>query len=461
MAETFVKEPSRQARVVAEADVVVVGGGPAGVGAAVAASRSGASTILVERYPYLGGLASGGMVLVVDDMMDGPIQTVRGIAQEYVDRMERIGGVVYPPLEDRYRRDQVLWDKWARWGVYDLYARGSHVKPITYAVAFDPEAWKQVSNDMVQDTGIKLRLHSWFSQPIVEDGRVAGIVVETPDGRQAIRARVVVDTSGDAAVAAAAGGEMTQGRYFVTLVHRYANVDTDRALQFEAEHPKEAAALNREAKRMLGGSWEFWWLLTPRQGIVWCNCPHMTGYDTTSVEDLTTAQFEARERIQTTFEFVRNNIPGFEQAFLLDTAPQIGVRQGRLLEGEYVVTADDIKQARWFPDSVARGRDYFTPYRALVPKQLEQLLVAGRCYSAMPDAQRMSREIGPCVVMGQAAGVAAAMAVRAGVSVRNVDVGRVQRELRAQGADPGDVSPRTSAAEPVSEISAARAVGSE
>lgn len=461
MTETFVKEPSRQARVVAEADVVVVGGGPAGVGAAVAASRSGASTILVERYPYLGGLASGGMVLVVDDMMDGPTQTVRGIAQEYVDRMERIGGVVYPPLEDRYRRDQALWDKWARWGVYDLYARGSHMKPITYAVAFDPEAWKQASNDMVQDTGIKLRLHSWFSQPILEDRRVAGIVVETPDGRQAIRARVVVDTSGDAAVAAAAGGEMIQGRYFVTLVHRYANVDTDRALQFETEHPKEAAALNREVKRMLGGSWEFWWLLTPRQGIVWCNCPHMTGYDTTSVEDLTEAQFEARERIQTTCEFVRSNIPGFEQAFLLDTAPQIGVRQGRLLEGEYVVTADDIKQARWFPDSVARGRDYFTPYRALVPKRIDQLLVAGRCYSAMPDAQRMSREIGPCVVMGQAAGVAAAMAVRAGVSVRNVDVGRVQHELRAQGADPGDVSPRTSAAEPASEISAAHAVGSE
>jgi len=435
-----VLEPSRRVPIVAETDVLVVGGGSAGVGAAVAARREGARTLLAERYPYLGGMASGGMVLVIDDMMDGPRQTVVGIAQEYVERLEAIGAAVYPPVEDRYRVDRALWDKWARWGSIDLYAHG-HIKPITYAVAFDPDGWKRVSDDMVRDAGVELRLHSWFSEPMLDGDRVTGAIFETPAGRQAIRAKVVIDASGDAAVAARSGAPIEHGRYFVTLVHRYGGVDTERALRFEIEHPEEAAALNTEAKRILGGSWDMWWLLTPLPGVVWCNCPHMRGYDTTSVEDLTKAEFEARGKIVATFQFAKQNIPGFERCYLLDAAPQMGVRQGRLLMGEYVVTQDDIREARWFPDSVARGRDYFTPYRAMVPRQIEQLLVAGRCYSATPIAQRSSREIGPCIVMGQAAGVAAALALEADVTVRAVDVAAVQRRLRAQGADPGDERP--------------------
>lgn len=440
----LVLEPSRSVRVVAETDVLVVGGGPAGVGAAVAASREGARTLLAERYPYLGGMAAGGMVLVIDDMMDGARQTVLGIAQEYAERLARIGAAVSPPVEDRYRVDQVLWDRWARWGAIDLYAHG-HMKPITYAVAFDPDGWKRVSNDLVRDAGVELRLHSWFSRPIMEGDRVAGAVFETPEGRQAVRAEIVIDATGDAAVAAQTDAPIEHGRYFITLVHRYGGVDTDRAMRFEREHPEKAAALNAEAKRLLGGSWDMWWLLTPLPGVVWCNCPHLLGYDSTSVEDLTKAEFEARAKIEATFAFAKGNIPGFERAFLLDTAPQMGVRQGRLLQGEYVVTAEDIKNARWFPDSVARGRDYFTPYRSLVPQRIEQLLVAGRCYSATPIAQRSSREIGPCVVMGQAAGVAAAAALDAGVTVRGVDVPTVQRRLRAQGADPGDEQPAVAA----------------
>ncbi len=430
-------EPSRRVPIVAETDVLVVGGGPAGVGAAVAARREGARTLLAERYPYLGGMASGGMVLVIDDMMDGSHQTVLGLGQEYVERLERIGAAVYPPVEDRYRVDRVLWDRWARWGAIDLYAHG-RIKPITYAVAFDPDGWKRVSDDMVREAGIELRLHSWFSQPILDGDRVAGAVFETPAGRQAVRASVVIDASGDAAVAAHAGAPIDEGRYFVTLVHRYGGVDTERALRFEIEHREEADRLNAEAKKILGGSWDMWWLLTPLPGVVWCNCPHMRGYDTTSVEDLTKADFEAREKIAATFAFAKESIPGFERSYLLDTAPQMGVRQGRLLKGEYVVTQEDIRQGTWFPDSVARGRDYYTPYRAMVPQRIEQLLVTGRCYSATPIAQRSSREIGPCIVMGQAAGVAAAAALRSGASVRAVDVPTVQRRLRAQGADPGD-----------------------
>ncbi len=441
----FVNEPGRQVPIVAETEVLVVGGGPAGVGAAVAAARNGAKSLLVERYPYLGGLASGGMVLVIDDMMDGPQQTVLGLGQEYVERLERIGGAVYPPVEDRYRPDPAMWNKWSRWGSYDIYWHGA-LKPITYAVAFDPDAWIKVSNDLVRESKVNLRLHSWFSEALVEDGNIKGVIVETPQGRQAILASVVIDATGDAAVAWRAGVPVEEGGYIVTLVHRYGNVDTDKAIRFEQEHLKEAYELNREAKRILGGSWEYWWLLTPRPGIIWCNCPHMQGFSAISVEDLTRAEFEARDRIDACYAFARSNIPGFEKAYLLDTAPQIGVRQGRLLQGEYIVTAEDIKEGRWFPDSIARGRNYFTPYRSLIPKAVDQLLVTGRCYSATSSAQKISREIGPCVVMGEAAGTAAALALHAGQLVRNLEVGALQQQLRRQGGDPGETPPAPKAA---------------
>lgn len=436
-----VREPAREVPVVAETDLLVVGGGPAGVAAAVEARRQGASAVLAERYPYLGGMASGGMVLVIDDMMDGPQQTVLGIAQEYVERLEGMGAAVYPPVEDRYRVDRQLWNRWARWGCYDIYHHG-RLKPITYSVAFDPDGWKAVSDDLVAEAGVRLRLHSWFSEPLMEGETLVGAVFETPEGRQAIRAKAVVDATGDAAVAWRAGAEIEHGSYFMTLVHRYGGVDTERALRFELDHPTEAAELNREAKRLVGGAWEFWWLLTPLPGVVWCNCPHLRGLDTTSVEDLTRAEFEARARIRATFEFARRNIPGFEKSYLLDHAPQMGVRQGRLLKGEYIVTQEDIRDRRWFPDSVARGRDYFTPYRSLLPRRLDGLIVAGRCYSATSVAQRTSREIGPCIVMGQAAGAAAALALESGRRLRDVDVAVLQRRLRGAGADPGDEQPR-------------------
>lgn len=436
-ARATVTEPSRDVPVVAECDVLVVGGGPAGVGAAVAAARNGARTILLERYNHLGGLASGGMVLVLDDMCNGDEITVTGVAQDYVDRLTRLRLAVYPPPEDR-RRSRELWQRWGRWGLYDFHAHGSP-KPITYAVAFDPDGWKRVSDDLVREAGAVLRLHSWFSEPILSGDRIAGVVCETKAGREAVLASVVVDTTGDIDVAARAGAPHVASSYITTLVFRLANVDWEAAQRFELEEPQEAHRVNREAKRILGGAWELWWLKTPLPGVVWCNCPHMNGFDGTSVEDLTRVEFEARGRIDAVVGFVRERYRGFEDAYLLDVAAQTGVRQSRLLRGEYVVTKEDVLGRRHFADSVARGRDYYTPYRALLPLGVEQLLVAGRHYSATPEAQRSSREIPPCIAMGEAAGVAAALALDTGVPVRAVDVGRLQRRLREQGADPGDV----------------------
>jgi hypothetical protein len=180
-----------------------------------------------------------------------------------------------------------------------------------------------------------------------------------------------------------------------------------------------------------------WWLLTPRPGVVWCNCPHIAGYDGLNPEHLTHIELEGRRRFMKVIEFVRAHLPGFQRAYILDAAPQVGVRQTRLLDGEYVVTKDDLVERRNFPDVVARGRDYYTPYRSLIPKRLDGLLVAGRCYSATSEAQRISREIPPLMVMGEAAGTAAALSLESGVAPRQVDVTVLQKRLIAQGVNLG------------------------
>ncbi|MFJ4963795.1 FAD-dependent oxidoreductase [Streptomyces sp. NPDC088729] len=426
-----------EAPVVQRSDVIVVGGGPAGVSAAVSAARSGATVTLLERYAALGGLASGGMVLVLDDMVNGDEITVTGVVDEYVERLTALGLAVHPPAEERVSSPQ-MWAKWGRWGAYDFHSRLSP-KPICYAVAFDPDGWKRVSNDLVRESGVNLRLHSWFSRPIVQDGEIRGVVCETKSGPQAVMGSVVVDTTGDIDVASRAGAAHTQDSYLTTLVFRLGGVDTDEAERFEQAHPREVRAINRKIKRMLGGAWELWWLKTPIPGVVWCNCPHLTGFDGTDPASLTEAEFEARARIAAVLDTIRQDLPGFSGTYLLDVAEQMGVRQTRLLQGEYVMTKDDITSRRHFTDSVARGRDYYYPYRSLLPRGVEQLVVAGRHYSATPEAQRMSREIPPCMAMGQAAGIAAAVAVEQGVRVRDVDPAVIQRRMRDQGADPGDV----------------------
>jgi hypothetical protein len=439
--ETIVHEVPHDIPVAAKTQVLVVGGGPAGLAAAVSAARNGVEATLVERYPYLGGLASGGMVLVLDDMHNGEEVSVRGIATEIIERMERWGLAVVPPESERRagaNATEAAWRKWARWGVFDFHTH-SLPHPIVYAAAFDPDGFKRASYDMIGESGVKLRMHSWFSSTIVKDGKVCGVVVDTKEGRQALLADIVVDATGDLDVAASGGAPFVDGAYILTTVSRLGGVDTEEAERFQFEEPERFADVDKEAKRIIGGSWDFWWLKTPLPGVVWCNCPHMPGFSGLKVADLTKAELEGRRRMHALLDHVRANMPGFEKAFVVDFAPQTGVRQTRQLQGRYVVTKEDVVRRRHFDDSVARGRDYYTPYRALLPRKLDGLIVAGRHYSATPQAQKISREIPPCMAMGEAAGVAAAVALESGWRLDEVDVAQVQKRLRAQGADPGDV----------------------
>jgi hypothetical protein len=433
---TFMSDPGGPVPVAANADLVVVGGGPAGIAAAVAGARNGLDVVLLERYPYLGGLASGGMVLVLDDMCNGKEVSVRGICSEFIGRMERLGLAVTPPEQER-RSDAAMWRKWSRWGTFDF---ASHAKPqpICYATAFDPDAFKRVANDLIVEAKIRLRLHSWFSRTIVRDGRAEGVIVDSKEGRQAILGAKVVDATGDLDVAASAGASHTEGAYIVTTVFRLGGVDVVEAERFEYDEPEAFRTIDKEIKRVIGGAWDKWWLKTPLPGVVWCNCPHMAGFDGLKVDDLTRADIEGRKRIDAIVAFARAKLPGFRDCYVVDVAPQLGIRQTRLLEGRYVVTKEDVAERRHFHDSVARGRDYYTPYRALLPREIGNLVVAGRHYSATSSAQKMSREIPPCMAMGEAAGVAAALALEGGVPFERVDVGKLQARLRAQGADPGD-----------------------
>jgi hypothetical protein len=434
--QEMIAEAAGEARIASRSDVVVVGGGPAGFAAAVAARREGCSVTLVERYPYLGGLASGGMVLVLDDMHNGDEVTVSGICMEMIERMAKLDLCVYPPPCER-QQSQELYRKWARWGVYDFRSH-SKPAPIVMAAAFDPDGWKRVSNDMVAEAGVEIRLHSWFSKSTTRDGRISGVICDSKAGREAILGTVIIDASGDLDVAAAAGAAFTEGGYMVTTVFRLGAVDTEEAEEFSAAHPEEFAKIDREAKRLIGGSWEYWWLKTPLRGVVWCNCPHMTGFDALKVEDLTRADFEGRKRIAALVDYARASVPGFKNCFVVDVAPQLGVRQTRMLDGEYVVTKRDVLDRVFFHDTVARGRDYYTPYRAMLPKHIDGLIVAGRHYSATESAQKMSREIPPCMSMGQSAGVAAALAVNADIAPRRVEPAAICARVRAQGGDPGD-----------------------
>jgi hypothetical protein len=402
-----IEEPARQLEVIEQADVVVAGGGPGGVAAAIAAAREGADVLLVERYGYLGGLATGGNVIGLPPFEEGGDQVIQGLAREFRSTLEARGDARSPA--GAWRAD---------------------------GFDFDPEAWKALSLSLCREAGVRFLFHSWIAASMANDGSIEAIAIETKSGRLAIRGKVFVDGTGDGDVLAWAGAAFEKSDHRIGLVPRFGAIDYGRFDSWRKEAAGPWEAFCAEMKARVGEAWHP--IHSYRDDVTWLN-NGLPG-DALDVRDLTRIEITLREKIAEVHALYRERVPGFEESFVLDTAPQIGTRESRRITGPYRLTLDDLSGGR-FEDSVGLGNRYDIeghvwqfPYRCLVAERIENGLATGRCISTTHEAHEFTREIHTCLVVGQAAGVAAAIAVKYGAAVSQIDVADLQSRLRAQGA---------------------------
>ena len=433
MTEKFViQEPAKSTPIKEKTQVLIIGAGPAGVAAAVSAARLGAEVIITERFHQVGGMATGGKVLLFDDMTDGSHKTVGGITEEILRELIKNKGAVVPPANEINISNEEIWHRWRNWGFENFHSNTSPNK-INYCASVDPESLSFALLKLIEQNGIKLNIGSLFCEPVMDAGIIKGGIFEAKSGRHAIFADIVIDASGDGDVFSRAGASYTQSNYILTLVHRLGNVNTDLTEEWEKTYPQESNRINKNILDIHGGYWHGWWLKTPIPGVVWCNCPHFPRMNGIDEADLSQVLVEGTKRIQQSLGYIREHVPGFENAVLIDVASQIGVRQTRLLKGEYILTQEDIKSGRKFTDRIGRGRDYYYPYGCLLPREVQNLIIAGRCFSATPEAQVVSREIPPMFVLGQAAGTAAALSIKTKKAIRTLDIKLLQDSLTSQG----------------------------
>ncbi|MCK4862730.1 MAG: FAD-dependent oxidoreductase [Dehalococcoidales bacterium] len=438
-----ITEPSREINVFHEADVVVVGGGPGGHSAAVAAARNGARTILIERYGHLGGMATGGIVIQIPHMSDGGKEPViAGLSLEWLERLDTIGGTLRPRMEDIGSTDDKLVSYWRRFMGNVVNGRIEHTAWV------DPELLKCVLNDMVGEVGVKLSLHSWGTQAIVENGSVKGVIFESKSGRQAVLGKVIIDGTGDGDLLPSAGAEFdgtidaSSRSSMLALVFRLGNCDYQKLCDLQEADRNKFQELMKELAEAAGTY--ILPLPSPRNDVLWFN-NWIPGLDCTRVEDLTRLEVEMRQIMLRGHAFMKKNIPTFENSFILDTASQTGTRGSRRLVGEYVITKEDFQSCKKHDDTIAvlprlgppgdrEVPHVYIPYRALVPVKAESLLVAGRSFSSDMEANNMANLIPHCIAMGEAAGTAAALAVKQGISLRKLDYNVLQKTLVKQGA---------------------------
>ena len=411
-------------------DVLVAGGGPGGLAAAVSAARNGADTLLIERYGFLGGMATAGLVNPFMTYWAGEEQIIGGVLQEVIDRLTALGA----------------------------YGKGSRT-------AFDPEAFKFVADQMCADAGVKVLLHSFLSDVAVSGNAIESIEIAGKSGKTSLTAKVFIDGTGDADLAFMAGARCEKGRdedglmQPMTLNFRVCKVDVSRmpprGEEFNKLFDKAKAEGRLDCPRE-----NVLLFLTTREGEIHFNQTRINRADGTSTEDLTRAEIEGRRQAWQFIVFLRRDVPGFEEAEMLVSGPQVGMRETRRVMGEYVLTADDVLSARKFEeDCIARGsysidihsptgagtviqrlkpgESYDIPYRCLVPTGIDNLLIAGRPISATHEAHSSLRIMPICMAIGQAAGTAAALSIREGVVARKLDVRLLQKTLRSQGANLG------------------------
>jgi len=399
--------------VVARHQVVVAGGGPSGVIAALAAARSGADTLLIERYPFLGGNGTAGLMTCYNGFRNQKppeaLQTVKGIPAEYIAEIVRLGGLAE-------------LDPYPKTIPHDA-GRGD----LPYCIGFDPEAAKVAALNLLKQEGVKLRLHSWVVTPMRDGSKVTGVVVESKSGRQAIAADIVVDCTGDGDVAARAGAPFmspaTQGdRMGMSLMYRLGGVSAD-------------------SKDSFGG------IRIGNRVVRWG--PGFEG-DGLEVEALTRAEVESRLKLWDQIQEMRKKA-GQESLYLLETATGIGVRETRRIVGEYLLTEQDAIRGTRFPDVIAissnpmpsyHGQRFFfehegfdIPYRSLIPRKVEGLVLSGRCISCEQAPFQSARSMAPAMAVGHASGCAAALAAKTCVPPRKLDIRSLQKLLLSQKAE--------------------------
>jgi hypothetical protein len=421
-----------------DCDVLVVGGGPSGTAAAVAAARCGAEVILLERNNHLGGLSTGGLVIWIDRMTDWTgQQVIRGIANDLLDRLPK-DALAGPP--------RGLWGNAdAATAAYWKERTAAYHGIVTWSPTIDPEHLKLVSQELVLQHNVHLIFHAWGAMPLLQDGAVAGVIFESKEGRKAIRAAVTVDCTGDGDIFHRAGAasysdiDTRDIHHCINTAWLFGGVDMRAWIDFKTGQPEAYAALMDRGRAACGGLFE-------RPFVSWRNDvalfmgPRLAGYSAVDVEDLTEVDIRSHRLMAAHLGVYRAHAPGFEAAFLMLSAPQIGVRHARRLVGVERVTREDWTSGVARPDEIGVSPSLSpkypvvsVPYGALVPAGLDGLLVAGRAVSCDATSHSFLREVPQCWMTGQAAGVAAALAAGAGVKPREVPVGPLQEALAKQG----------------------------
>jgi hypothetical protein len=448
-------EPAREVKICRKADVVVVGGGPGGHSAAVAAARNGADTVLVERYGHLGGMATGGLVVLIPHLSDGTEeQQIAGLCQEWLDRLDVRDAVVHPKKEELGSTDEKIVQYWQSFS--NMFVCEGRVQ---LNAIVDPEILKCVLNEMVKEAGVKTYLHSWGAAAVIEGNEVKGVIFESKSGRQAILGKVIIDATGDGDLLPSAGAEFDANIdpslriRNLAVVFQIGNVDVRKADDFKEAQSQKFAELMNELKNLGGyplrGGKMYHDARLQNSVVLFNNFNPCTSQ--IDVEELTRVEFEVREKMLLTYDFLKKHVPGFEDSFVMVTAPQLGTRGARRVIGEYMVTEEDMLKGTVFEDTIAvcpvhhhvvspEHPHVHIPYRSLVPRNVDNLLVGCRAFSSEDVVNNDYNLIPHCIAIGEAAGTAAAMAVEADIKPRKVDHSTLQARLIKQGVPlPGTV----------------------
>ena len=431
------REPGRDIPIYRKCDVLVVGGGPSGTAAAVAAGRLGADVVLLERYNHLGGLSTGGLVIWIDRMSDWEGRhVIRGFAQELFERLPA---------------DAVAGRARAEWGsrdparaAYWSNRTASYHGVVTWSPTIDPERLKLLSQELVLESKVHLVFHTWAATPIAEGGAVRGAIFESKAGRQAILAKVVVDATGDGDMFARAGAAFESNiegndiHHCMNTAWLFGGVDMARWLEFKSGQPDQFSQFmtrGRENLRLFERPFVSW-----RNDVALFMGPRQSGFSALDVDDQTEVEIRSHRLMSEHLDFYRAHAPGFEAAFLMLSAPQLGVRHSRRLLGVNRVTRAQWPTAKVFDDEIGvspsvspKFPNISIPYGSLVPETLDGLLACGRHIACDPNSHGFLREIPQCWITGQAAGVGAAIAANRGVAPRAVKIAELQAALVKQG----------------------------